>query len=500
MPLFFILSGFFTAMLWKKRGAKALVSHRFRRILLPCMLGAITLVPLCNLAIGNASAESGKRRAKAALKLPPEDNLWSAIRHRRADALRVHLDKGFECSELHPEYRTTALSWAAIVGDLECVDLLLDRGCDPSIANPDGNTPLHAAMFLGHHQVAEHLIDRRADTNKKNNNGETPVDSLRSELAFVEWIAGVLVLDVKIDDVRSGRKKIEEELIKRNLIDPNAPKAQPKKTTADLLKGLGAFLRFYPEFSYLWFLWFLWWYAVGFVFLAWVLSSIRHFWTSNPVRWRSLKLYSPLAITFWIALTLFPISRMTALGFLFGPDTSVGFFPDWHVFAYYAVFFLFGVGYYLSEDNQARLGSNWRWLLPLTMLVVFPVALEINLGTFGFRDAWIPSRWIVPLSVLSQSIFAWWMSLACMGMFRSCLNEQKPWVRYLSDSSYWLYVAHLPLVIVLQTLIANSSLDGFSKLLLISVLSIAVLLLTYQLLVRHSWIGRFLNGPRAKHS
>ena len=41
MPLFFIISGFFTAMLWKKRGAGALVSHRFRRVFLPCLVGAI---------------------------------------------------------------------------------------------------------------------------------------------------------------------------------------------------------------------------------------------------------------------------------------------------------------------------------------------------------------------------------------------------------------------------------------------------------------------------
>ncbi|MFN5392554.1 MAG: acyltransferase family protein, partial [Planctomycetota bacterium] len=44
MHLFFIISGFFTAMLWKKRGSKALVTHRLSRILLPCIIGAITLV------------------------------------------------------------------------------------------------------------------------------------------------------------------------------------------------------------------------------------------------------------------------------------------------------------------------------------------------------------------------------------------------------------------------------------------------------------------------
>ena len=43
MPLFMVVSGFFTAMLWRKRGLKALFSHRFRRVLLPCLLGLATV-------------------------------------------------------------------------------------------------------------------------------------------------------------------------------------------------------------------------------------------------------------------------------------------------------------------------------------------------------------------------------------------------------------------------------------------------------------------------
>ena len=137
-------------------------------------------------------------------------------------------------------------------------------------------------------------------------------------------------------------------------------------------------------------------------------------------------------------------------------------------------------------------------LLPLTLLVIFPVALEINVGTFGLRDSWISRDWIRPLSVLSQSLFAWCMSLSCIGLFRSCFAEPKPWIRYVSDSSYWLYVAHLPLVVAIQSQMAESSYNGYLKLLVISALSIAILLLSYQLLVRCTWIGLFLNGTREK--
>ena len=32
MPVFFVMSGFFTAMLWRRRGLRSLLGHRFRRV------------------------------------------------------------------------------------------------------------------------------------------------------------------------------------------------------------------------------------------------------------------------------------------------------------------------------------------------------------------------------------------------------------------------------------------------------------------------------------
>ena len=41
LPLFFLISGFFTAMLWRKRGLRGLFKQRAFRILIPLMLGTI---------------------------------------------------------------------------------------------------------------------------------------------------------------------------------------------------------------------------------------------------------------------------------------------------------------------------------------------------------------------------------------------------------------------------------------------------------------------------
>lgn len=45
MPLFFILSGYFTTMLWRGRGLEALIIHRLRRVALPLLIGLFTVLP-----------------------------------------------------------------------------------------------------------------------------------------------------------------------------------------------------------------------------------------------------------------------------------------------------------------------------------------------------------------------------------------------------------------------------------------------------------------------
>src|SRR5438552_2660407 len=45
MPLFFLVSGFFTMMLYRQRGKDAMLEQRFKRVFIPCILGVVTIVP-----------------------------------------------------------------------------------------------------------------------------------------------------------------------------------------------------------------------------------------------------------------------------------------------------------------------------------------------------------------------------------------------------------------------------------------------------------------------
>ena len=70
------------------------------------------------------------------------------------------------------------------------------------------------------------------------------------------------------------------------------------------------------------------------------------------------------------------------------------------------------------------------------------------------------------------------MVFGCMGMARALLKKERPAIRYLSDSAYWLYLAHIPLVIFAQSIVAPWDLPWPIKLALVLGSVLTVLLVS----------------------
>jgi peptidoglycan/LPS O-acetylase OafA/YrhL len=69
-------------------------------------------------------------------------------------------------------------------------------------------------------------------------------------------------------------------------------------------------------------------------------------------------------------------------------------------------------------------------------------------------------------------------------------------VRYLSDASYWLYIMHMPVVVGLQFALLPVPLPALAKIPIVLALAVAILIASYDLMVRPTWIGALLNGRR----
>jgi hypothetical protein len=68
--------------------------------------------------------------------------------------------------------------------------------------------------------------------------------------------------------------------------------------------------------------------------------------------------------------------------------------------------------------------------------------------------------------------------------------------RYLSDASYWMFIMHMPVVVGLQVALAPLAVPAIIKIPIVLALSVAILVASYDLLVRPTWIGALLNGRR----
>ena len=97
-----------------------------------------------------------------------------------------------------------------------------------------------------------------------------------------------------------------------------------------------------------------------------------------------------------------------------------------------------------------------------------------------------------------QAAFAGGMTFGLIGLCRSLLKRENRWIRYIADSSYWLYIAHLPLVLLAQTVVRTWPMPAWAKFSLVCVVVTGVLLVTYEYMVRYTLIGTMLNGKKTR--
>ncbi len=176
------------------------------------------------------------------------------------------------------------------------------------------------------------------------------------------------------------------------------------------------------------------------------------------------------------------------------PDRNLA--PDLPVYFLYGSVLCFG---WLLHRQPELLREFRRHYLPY-FAVGCGVFVLMVFGLSGFESKpthpWYPAVRFVYLCL--YALYMWFMMFSMIGFFEEFFDRPNAKLRYIADSSYWLYLVHLPLVIFLQVLIAYWDLWWWVKFLLIHLVSIPLLLLSYHVLVRRTWIGAWLNGRRYK--
>lgn len=107
-----------------------------------------------------------------------------------------------------------------------------------------------------------------------------------------------------------------------------------------------------------------------------------------------------------------------------------------------------------------------------------------------------PHPWLLRVWLFGYAAAMWWGMTALLGVCLQHFRHPSAAWRYWADASYWLYLAHLPLVTGLQVALYPLSWNWAAKFAVVLVGTTAVSLAAYALCVRSTVIGAVLNGRR----
>ena len=97
---------------------------------------------------------------------------------------------------------------------------------------------------------------------------------------------------------------------------------------------------------------------------------------------------------------------------------------------------------------------------------------------------------------VAYGVAIWFWSFAVIGLAMRYMSRGNEKVRYVADASYWIYLAHLPVVVSLQVLVGHLPWHWSVKFPLVLIVSFVVLFASYRYLVRATFIGWMLNGRK----
>jgi glucan biosynthesis protein C len=230
-----------------------------------------------------------------------------------------------------------------------------------------------------------------------------------------------------------------------------------------------------PGTSYLWFLY----YLLLFTLLHW---AVRTLGLGRMGEW--LLRRSPAWVLAGLPLLLAPV-----LASVSAPHPAPeSFLPQFWAIGFYGAFFALGTLVHRQPDWLARAGRSAPWLAVAcaVLYVAFLWRLSVELPGQSF-----PSTASWPVAML-EAILSVWLTVLCLLAGQRLLNRPSASVQYLARSAYWTYLLHLPLLFAIQYLLMDMEMAWAIKFGLASIGTLAICLLSYQALVRHTPLRTFV--------
>src|SRR3954469_15239444 len=235
-------------------------------------------------------------------------------------------------------------------------------------------------------------------------------------------------------------------------------------------------------------LWFLEYLIVLYVLAAIVVALVPTV-LSEGARKAALQAFRAIVLSPWAPLVL-AVPSFAAQLLMPTPwiEDPPGFIPVFRIVAVYAIPFAFGWLLFLQSDLLETIPRR-AWLYAV-LAVVASIAYRYSYSLPFDRE----TRFYLIRGV--HAVAEWLLILGVAGLFLRYLGGHSPYRRYLCDSSYFLYIAHYPVILTFQLLLRDVPLPPLAKIAITLVGTIALLMPIYRYAVRPTFMGALLNGRR----
>lgn len=237
-----------------------------------------------------------------------------------------------------------------------------------------------------------------------------------------------------------------------------------------------------PGWAHLWFLF----YLLLFTLLVWVASTLE----LGRIG-RRIAALPPVALAIGVPLAIAPALAMVEV-----PWPAPEFYlPSLWALLFFGMYFASGYLLFRHGDALERMRSL-ATALPVGAIAMYALLFW---STNGFVQAQQANGARV-LHALLEACAGWWMTLWCLLAARRWLDTRSATMRWLADGSYWVYLAHLPILLAIQYPLLDAPFHWTIKFAISVTGTFLLSFASYQVLVRHTVVGRLLDGkwPRAR--
>jgi glucan biosynthesis protein C len=243
-------------------------------------------------------------------------------------------------------------------------------------------------------------------------------------------------------------------------------------------------------------LWFLE-YLIIMLFLFWVVQRLwpkrrkGRLMTSQNPGWHHRMLLSSWKPVFYSI----PTTLILWIGYCWlGGDPSLdfrnSFIPLPFKFLHHAVYFVVGACLY-------RIKCLERFRRFSLVYLLFSLPAFVCRAWLQIKDLTGPLNPLASLLLSAADALGMWLTIfGLIGLSQKFFNRSSSTLSYLADSSYWIYLCHLPIVGMIQVLLLGYSWASGVKFSLVTAIVLTTGYWTYKSMIRNSFIGGWLHGSR----